>query len=49
MYAIFETGQLLGANRSARMEFASRDADFRAKAKFAAIGKLRRGVVQHDR
>src|SRR3569623_1158028 len=49
VYAIFETSQLLGADRSARMEFAGRDADFRAEPEFAAGGKLRRGVVQHDR
>ena len=47
--AIFEAGQLLGADRPARVEFAGRDADLRAEAELAAIGELRRGVVQHDR
>src|SRR3979490_1993332 len=47
--AIFETGQLLGADRAAGVKFAGGDADFRAEAEFAAVGKLRRCVVQHDR
>src|SRR5436309_7912207 len=47
--AIFEAGQLLGADRAAGVEFAGGNADLGAEAEFAAIGKLRRGVVQHDR
>src|SRR3981081_2983833 len=47
--AIFEAGQLLGADRTAGMKFPGRDPDFRAEAEFAAIGKLRRCVMQHDR
>jgi hypothetical protein len=49
MYAIFETGQLLGANRPARMKFACSNADFGTEAKFAAVGELRRSIVQYDR
>src|SRR5882672_11834763 len=47
--AIFEAGQLLGANRSAGVEFAGGDPDLGAEAELAAIGELRRCVVQHDR
>src|SRR6266404_9603978 len=47
--AIFETGQLLGADRPAGVKFPGGDADFRAEAEFAAVGKLRRCVMQHDR
>src|ERR1700687_444218 len=47
--AIFETGQLLGADRAAGVEFPGGDADFRAEAEFAAIGELGRCVMQHDR
>src|SRR5258705_11516110 len=47
--AIFETGQLLGADRTAGVKFPGGDADFRAEAEFAAVGKLRRCVMQHDR
>ena len=47
--AIFEARQLLGADRAAGMEFAGGDADLRAEAELAAVGELRRGVVQHDR
>src|SRR6266851_7031600 len=47
--AVFEAGQLLGADRTAGVEFPGGDADFRAEAEFAAIGKLRRCVMQHDR
>src|ERR1700679_1860594 len=49
MDAIFETGQLLGADRAAGMKFPGRNADFRAEAEFAAVGELGRCVVQHDR
>src|SRR5258705_13690189 len=47
--AIFETGQLLGADRTAGVKFPGGDADFRAEAEFATVGKLRRCVMQHDR
>src|SRR6185369_7534554 len=47
--AIFEGRQLLGANRAASVEFAGGNADLRAEAELAAIGELRRCVVQHDR
>ena len=49
MDAVFEAGQLLGADRAAGMKFAGGDADFRAETEFAAVGELRRGVMQHDR
>src|SRR5205085_5693350 len=47
--AIFEARQLLGANRSASMEFAGGNPDLGAEAELAAIGELRRCIVQHDR
>src|SRR5215216_506032 len=47
--AIFEARQLLGADRAAGVEFASGNPDLRAEAELAAIGELRRRVVQHDR
>src|SRR5256884_2096518 len=47
--AIFEACQLLGANRAAGVEFAGGNPDLRAEAELAAIGELRRGVVQYDR
>src|SRR5882757_238574 len=47
--AIFEARQLLGADRPAGVEFAGGNADFGAEAELAAIGELRRRVVQHDR
>src|SRR5579871_625244 len=47
--AVFETGQLLDADGTARMQSPSGDSDLAAKTEFAAVGKLRRGVVQHDR
>ena len=47
--AIFEAGQLLGADRATGVEFAGGDADLGAEAELAAVGELRRGVVQHDR
>src|SRR6476659_11265544 len=47
--AIFETGQLLGPDRTASVKFPCSDADLRAEAEFAAVGKLRRCVMQHDR
>src|ERR1700761_6942104 len=47
--AIFKTGQLLGADRAAGVKFSGGDADFSAEAEFAAVGELRRRVMQHDR
>src|SRR5689334_10707703 len=46
---IFEARELIDADRPARMEFSGRDPDLRAEAELAAVGELRRGVVQHDR
>ena len=46
--AVFERGQLLDADRPARMHPAGGDADLGAEAELAAIGELGRGVVQHD-
>ena len=48
-HAVFEAGQLLGADRPAGVEFAGGNPDLGAEAELAAIGKLRRGVMQHDR
>ena len=47
--AVFEARQLLGAHGPPRVELAGGDTDLGAEAEFAAVGKLRRGVVQHDR
>src|ERR1700712_5999787 len=47
--AIFEAGQLLGADRAAGVELAGGNADLGAETELAAVGELRRGVVQHDR
>ena len=46
---VFETGQLLDANRAAGVQFSRGNADFRPHAEFAAVGKLGRGVVQDRR
>src|SRR5208282_391029 len=48
-YDVFVAGQLLDADRSARMKFIGTDADFRAHSEFAAVGELCGGVMQHDR
>ena len=40
MNTVFETRQLLRANRAAGVEFAGGDADFGAEAEFTAIGEL---------
>src|SRR6185369_6047997 len=45
---VLVTGELLHAHRSTRVEAVGGDADLGAHAEFAAIRKLRRGVVQHD-
>src|SRR5579872_838784 len=42
-YAIFEAGELLDTDRAARMHASGRNAEF------AAVGELRRRIVQHDR
>jgi hypothetical protein len=47
-HAVLEGGQLLDADRAARMHLAGGDADLGAHAEFAAIGELGRGVVQQD-
>src|SRR6266849_1883330 len=47
--AVLEGGELLDADRPARMHAAGGDADLGAEAKLAAVGELGRGVVQHDR
>ena len=45
---ILEGRELFDADGPARMEPAGRDADLGAEAEFAAVGELRRSVVQHD-
>src|SRR5579872_7373488 len=47
--AILEAGELLDADRTARVQPSGGDADLRAETELTAIGKLRRGVMQHDR
>src|SRR5689334_12786702 len=47
--AVLERRELLGADRTARMQAPGGDADLGAEAELAAVGELRRGVVQHDR
>src|SRR5258705_12762053 len=49
LHAILEARQLLGRDRAAGMEFPGGDADLGAEAELAAIGELRRCVMQHDR
>src|SRR5262245_57031001 len=44
----FEGRQLLEADGAPGMQSAGGDADFGAEAELAAIGELRRGVVQGD-
>src|SRR5262249_36559833 len=45
---VLEARQLIDADRATGMELSGRDADLRAEAELAAVGELRRGVVQHD-
>ena len=45
---ILERAELLEADRTAGVELAGRDTDLAAEAELAAIGELRRGVVQQD-
>src|SRR5580658_10663094 len=47
--AVLETGELFDADGAARVQPAGGDADLGAEAEFAAVGELRRGVMQHDR
>src|ERR1700730_11514828 len=47
--AVLETGELFDADRDASIEPAGGNADLGAEAELATVGKLRRGVVQHDR
>src|SRR5690554_2483275 len=46
--AVFEAGELLDADRAARMLLAGGNADLAAKAELATIGELGRGIVQQD-
>ena len=46
---VFVTRELLDADRTAGMELVRRDADLRSHAELAAVGELRRCVVQDDR
>jgi len=45
---IFERRELIDADRAARMQPPGGDADLGAEAKFPAISKLRRRVVQDN-
>src|SRR4051812_43471521 len=47
--AVLEAGELLDANRPARVQPAGGDADLGAEAELAAVGELCRSIVQHDR
>src|SRR5262249_57596801 len=47
-YAIFEAGQLLDSDRSAGVEPPGGNADLGAEAELAAVGELRRRVMEHD-
>src|SRR3984893_16535302 len=46
--AVLETGKLFDSDRAARVQPAGGDADLGAEAELAAVGKLRRRIVQHD-
>ncbi len=46
---VFEARQLFGADRAAGVEFAGGNPDLGAEAELAAVGELRRCVMQHDR
>src|SRR5262249_4742153 len=48
-YAVFEAGQLFDSDRSTGVEPSGGNADFGAEAELAAVGELRRRIVQHDR
>src|SRR5690348_2664717 len=47
-YAVFETGELFHADRSAGVEPPGGNANFGTEPEFAAVGKLGRGIVEHD-
>ena len=47
--AILEGRELFDPDRPARVQPAGRNADLGPEAELAAVGKLRRGVVQDDR
>ena len=46
MYQIFIAGQLLGANRTARVDATRSNSDFSPHPKLATVSELRRCVVQ---
>src|SRR5215472_16773811 len=48
-YAVFEAGQLFDSDRSTGVEPSGGNADLGAEAELAALGELRRRIVQHDR
>src|SRR3984957_2280950 len=47
-YAVIIAGQLFDANPAACMQPPGSDADLRAESELAAVGELRRSIVQHD-
>jgi len=47
--AVLEAGQLLGADRTAGVEFAGGNPDLGAEAELATVGKLASMRMQHDR
>src|SRR5688572_11505998 len=47
-HLVLEGCELLDADLAARVHAAGGDADLAAEAELAAVGELRRGVVQHD-
>src|SRR5581483_8319928 len=46
--AVFEAGQLFDPDRSTGVEPSGSNANLRAKTELAAIGELRRGIMQDD-
>src|SRR5436189_6448728 len=47
-HAVLEGGELIDAPRAARVKPTGRNPDLGAEAELAAVGKLRRGVVQDN-
>ena len=47
-HQVLVAGQLLDADRAARMKLVGADANLGAHAELGAVRKLRGGVVQHD-
>ena len=47
--AVLEGGELVDSDRPARVQAAGGNADLCAETEFAAVGELRRRIVQHDR